>query len=189
MKEFKFYISDHQWNENQWDTSRIGWITTIDPTYYNREQAHIKFNNLLHSKLATLKKKVKIPMFCMAFTSPSTKKDGNNVSTKAYAIEILAENSVQMLQTFKTLLVGDKMAVFVPYSMKGKFPAAYIQAIKFQTSNSTKSRIVVLENISEDMMFYLGPYITTTQGVRDLLADSLGSSFVQDCTQYYHGKP
>jgi hypothetical protein len=31
LKEFKFYITDHQWTENQWDTTRIGWITTINP--------------------------------------------------------------------------------------------------------------------------------------------------------------
>jgi hypothetical protein len=93
-------------------------------------------------------------MFRMAFTSPSTQRDGNNASTKAYAIEILTENSVQMLLTLKTILVGDDMTAFVPYSMKGKFPSAYIQAIKFQTSNLNKSRVVVLENISEDMMMF-----------------------------------
>jgi hypothetical protein len=72
MKEFKFYITDHQWTETQWDTTRIGWITTINPTYYNREQAHIKFNEVLHSKL--LAKKVKIPKFRMSFVSLTVKK-------------------------------------------------------------------------------------------------------------------
>ncbi|KAI2496023.1 hypothetical protein MHU86_18496 [Fragilaria crotonensis] len=172
MKEFKFYITDHQWNENQFDTTRIGWITSINPTYYNREQAQIKFNNLLHSKLTASHSKMKIPIFRLVFVSPTVNtQDGHMVSTKAYAIEILTEHSVQMLLVLKTLL-GEQKTIFVPYSMKAKFPAAYTQAIKFQTQNMNKTRVVVLQNISVDTMFYIGPYISTINGVLDLLADS-----------------
>jgi hypothetical protein len=171
MKEFKFYITDHQWTENQWDTSRIGWLTNINPTYYNREQAHIKFNAILQSKLAGTTKKVKIPMFRMAFVSPTTNKDGNTVSTKAYAVEVLAEDSVQMLMVLKALLEAEK-TTFVPYSMRNKYPEAYVQAIKYQTSNINKTRVVVLENISTDTMFYIGPHICALPGVIDLIADS-----------------
>jgi hypothetical protein len=167
MKEFKFYITDHQWTETQWDTTQIGWITTINPTYYNRGQAHIKFNEVLHLKL--LAKKVKIPKFRMSFVSPTVKKDGNNISTKAYAVEIMAEDSVQMLHVLKTLL-SDSMTSFVPYRMRGKYPAAYIQGIKFQTQNMSATRVVILQNISEAMMFYLGPHIFAIPGTLDLLA-------------------
>ena len=167
MREFKFYITDHQWTENNWDTTRIGWITTINPTYYNREQAQIKFSEMLHSKL--LAKKVKIPMFRMSFVSPTADKDGNTISTKAYAVEILSEDSAHMLQVLKTLL-NEAVTTFVPYSMRGKFPAAYIQAIKFQTQSMNATRVVVLQNISEAMMFYLGPHISAIPGTLDLLA-------------------
>jgi hypothetical protein len=172
MKEFKFYITDHQWAENQWDTARIGWVTTINPQFYNRDQALIKFQMRLQTKLAKLAKKVKIPMFRMAFVSPTVNKaSGNTISTKAYAIEIQAEDAVQMLQVRKSLL-DDKKTSFVPYSMKAKYPDAYIQVVKFQTLNMNQTRVVVLENISEDMMFYIGPHISAIPGVRDLLADT-----------------
>lgn len=85
LKEYKCYITDHQWMENQWDTTRLGWITTINPTFYNREQAQSKFNEMLHSKL--LAKKVKIPTFRMSFVSPTIKIGENTISTKAYAVE------------------------------------------------------------------------------------------------------
>ena len=102
MKDFKFYITDHQWNENQFDTTRIGWITSINPTYYNREQAQIKFNNLLHSKHKALGSKSKIPVFRLVFVSPTVKTErGQTLSTKAYAIELLAMNSVPMLHVLK----------------------------------------------------------------------------------------
>ncbi|KAI2489363.1 hypothetical protein MHU86_25236 [Fragilaria crotonensis] len=35
-----------------------------------------------------------------------------------------------------------------------------------------QTRVVVLQNISVDTMFYIGPYISTINGVLDLLADS-----------------
>jgi hypothetical protein len=115
---------------------------------------------------------MKIPVFRLVFVSPTVKTDANHaVSTKAYAIEILTENSVQMLLVIKTLL-GEQKTSFVPYSMRAKFPAAYIQAIKFQTQNMNQTRVVVLQNISVDTMFYIGPYISTINGVLDLLADS-----------------
>ncbi len=165
MKEFQFYITDHQWAENQWDTLRI-------PQFYNRDQALMKFHQLLQSKFAKLARKVKLPMFRMAFVSPTVNKaGGNTLSTKAYGIQVQAEDAVQMLQVLKSLFEDEKTS-FVPYSMKAKYPEAYVQAVKFQTLNMNQTRVVVLENISEDMMFYLGPHISAIPGVRDLLADT-----------------
>lgn len=74
-----------------------------------------------------------------------------------------------MMQVLKTLLCDD-MTSFAPYSMKSKFPKAYAQAIRFQTQNMTTTRVIVLQNISEGMMFYLQPHITAIDGTRDLLA-------------------
>lgn len=105
----------------------------------------------------------------MSFVSPTAEKDGNTISTKAYAIEILSETSVHMLQVLKTLLSED-VTSFVPYSMRNKYPAAYIQAIKLQTKSMNATRVVVLQNISEAMMFYLGPHICALPGTIDLLA-------------------
>jgi hypothetical protein len=74
----------------------IEWITTINPTFNNHEQAQSKFNEMLHSKL--LAKKVKIPAFRMSFVSPTVKMESNTtVSTKAYAVEVLANDSAQMM--------------------------------------------------------------------------------------------
>jgi hypothetical protein len=71
----------------------------------------------------------------MLFVSSTAYKEGTTISTKAYAVEILSADSAHMLQVLKTLL-SDAVTTFVPYSMRGKFPAAYIQAIKFQTTQA-----------------------------------------------------
>ena len=169
MKDFKFYITDHQWSETEYDTTRIGWITNLNPTYYNREQAQIKFNTFLNTRLAGLTKKVKIPQYRMVFVSPTTKTEtGKTVTTKAYAIEVLSEDAVQSLQAIKSLL-GDNVNMFVTYSMKSKFPAGYIQAILYQTLTMNQTRVIVLQNISVDVMFYITNHFTTMTGVLDIL--------------------
>lgn len=61
------------------------------------------------------------------------------------------------------------MTSFVPYSMRRKFPEAYIQAIRFQAQNMTATRVVVLQNISDAMMFYLQSHICAIPGVRGML--------------------
>jgi hypothetical protein len=165
MREYNCYVTDHQWTETQWDTTRLGFVTNYDPSFFNRTQAAAKFNEFLHSR--SLAKKTKVPLFRMVFTSPQVKHSTHTVSTKAYAIEVLHEDSVQMLQVLKTLL--SSTPVFVPYSLRRKYPEGYEKAIRYQTQMLTTSMVVILQNITSDMMFYLQPRIGQIEGVRELL--------------------
>jgi hypothetical protein len=74
-----------------------------------------------------------------------------------------------MLKVLKYLLEDEKTS-FAPYSsMKAKHPETCVQAVKFQTLNMNQTRVVILENISEDMVFfYIGPHIVSAiPGDRD----------------------
>ena len=83
---------DHHWDETQWDTTRVGFVTGHDPSFFNRtSQAAAKFNANLHSKLFS--NKIKIPKFRFMFTSPQVRHSTHTVSTKAYAIEVLSKDS------------------------------------------------------------------------------------------------
>lgn len=171
MQEYNCYVTDHQWTETQWDTTRIGFVTNYDPRFFNRTQAAAKFNEFLHSK--QLAKKTKIPLFRMVvFTSPKVKHSTHTVSTKAYAIEVLQETSVQMLLILKTLL--NSTPVFVPYTLRRKFPDGYEKAIRYQTQQLTTSMVVILQNITTDMMFYLQPQIAHVKGIRDMIPSPKG---------------
>ena len=172
MKDYQFYITDHQWTETQWSTTRIGFVTNHDPSFYNRTQAQIKFNDYLHSKQFS-KKKTKIPLFRMVFTSPQVKHPTHTVSTKAYAIEVLQEDAVQMTTVLKDLLIIDT-TVFVPYTMRHKYPDGYEKAIRYQTHLLTNSMVIILQNISSDMMFYLQDHILHVPGVLEILASPKG---------------
>ncbi len=159
MKAYQCYVTDHQWDETQWDTTRVGFVTGHDPSFFNRSQAAAKFNANLHSKL--LAKKIKIPIFRFAFTSSQVRHTTHTVSTKAYAVKVLSEDSVMMLQVLKTLL--GTTPEFVPYTLRRKYPTGYEKAIRYQTKLLTSTMVIILQNISEDMMFYLQDRISQTK--------------------------
>jgi hypothetical protein len=109
MKEYNCYVTDHQWTETQWDTTRIGFVTNYDPSFFNRTQAAAKFNEFLHSK--QLAKKTKIPLLRMVFTSPQVKHATHTVSTKAYAIEVLHHEVCFVDSKIACLLLPNWMSV------------------------------------------------------------------------------
>jgi hypothetical protein len=168
LKEYQCFLTDYQWTESQWETTRIGFITNYDPSFYNRTQAAAKFNAFLHS----LPGKTKIPKFRLVFTSPQVRHPTHTVSTKAYAIEVLQEDSSSMLQVLKSLL--NDTPAFVPYSYRKKYPAGFEKAIRYQTTLLTSTMVVILQNISSDMMFYLQPHIMQIPGVRDMVESPKG---------------
>ena len=169
MKEYQCYVTDHQWNETQWDTTRIGFVTNHDPSFFNRTQAAAKFNDLLYSKQTT---KLKIPMFRFVFSSPQVRHPTHTVSTKAYAVEVLHEDTTQMLQVLQTTLRDTP--IFVPYTLCRKYPDGYEKAIRYQTQGLTSSMVIILQNLTTDMMFYLQPRILKTHGVRDIIPSPKG---------------
>ena len=45
------FLNEHHWNEDTWDTNKIGFVTKLDPSFYTPEQAHMKFTELLKDKI------------------------------------------------------------------------------------------------------------------------------------------
>ena len=85
------YLQEHYWNEDAWDTTKIGFVTKMDPNFYNPDQAHTKFTDYLKDQIKKIqgRTKIKIPQFRMVFSSPKIRNDTNQtISTKAYAIEV-----------------------------------------------------------------------------------------------------
>ena len=171
LKDYNCFISDHQWSETEWDTTRVGFVTNIDPSFYNRTQAHQKFTEIFQSR--ELVRKAKIPQFRMVFSSPQVRHATHTVSTKAYAVEVLQENSPQMLQVMQTLFRDTP--IFVPYTLRRKYPDGYEKAIRYQTHLLQGTMVVILQHISSDIMFYLQENIMTVPGVRALLESPKGS--------------
>ena len=124
-------------------------------------QAQVKCNTELRKRAEVTTanpKRIKIPQFRMVFSSVrADTQTGQKVATKAYSVEVCNADIILMMQTLKSYLKDTP--VFVPYTMRRKFPDGFAKAIRYQTQQLTSSMTVVLENISDDMMFYLKPHI------------------------------
>jgi hypothetical protein len=172
LKDNMCYLTEHHWNEDTWDTNKIGFVTKLDPSFYNPDQAHTKFTELLKEKIKKLetRTKIKIPLFRMVFASPKIRNTSNQtISTKAYAIEVKHEDTQAMLQTLKSLLRDTP--VFVPFSMRHKFPEGFTKAIKYQTQLLTSTMVIVLQYLHPDMMFHIDEFIKAIDGVIDIMPD------------------
>jgi hypothetical protein len=166
LQQYQCFLTDHQWNETQWETTRVGFVTNYDPSFYNRTQTAAKFDAFVHSH--PLFKKMKLAKFRMVFTSPQVRYPTHTaVSTKAYAIEVLQEDLQAMLQILKSIL--NDTPAFIPYSYRKKYPAGFEKAIRYQTTLLTSTMVVILQNVSPDMMFYLQPRLMQIPGVRDMV--------------------
>jgi hypothetical protein len=172
LRDNSCFLHEHSWNEDEWDTTKIGFVTKLDPNFYNPEQAYTKFTSYLKEQIKQLqgRTKIKIPKFRMVFSSPKIRNDKNQtISTKAYAVEVKHEDAMLMLQTLKSLLRDTP--VFVPFSMRNKFPDGFAKAIKYQTQMLTSTMVIVLQYLHPDMMFHIDELIKAINGVIDIMPD------------------
>ena len=165
------YISEHQWSEKEWDTTTIGFVTNLDPGFYDRHQAQTKFHSILLKKASDVSNrrlKIRIPAFKMTFATPTTILKDHRFSTKAYAIEVKRDDQVPMMQTLKSLM--QDTSIFVPFAMRYKYNEGFAQAIKFQTHQLSENMTIVLQNINESSMYYVENHIRSIEGVQDIVA-------------------
>lgn len=68
-----------------------------------------------------------------------------------------------MIEILKTLL--NASPEFVPYTLQRKYPDGYEKAIGYQTQILTSSMVVILQNTTSAMMFYVQPHMIAIPGV------------------------
>jgi hypothetical protein len=165
LREHKVYLTEHRWSETVWNTTQLGFVIGLDPQFYDPEQA---MSRVTQDLLKNVTGKSKIPLFRMAFCSPSmTTKDGRNLRTKAYAIETEKSSSMELLRIVK--LAYKDNGKFVPFQMRSKFPDIFAKAISMQTTVLASHRTIVMNNIGTDAMLYLSHWIEQLEGVQDIV--------------------
>ena len=151
LREHQCYLTEHQWTEEEWDTTQIGFVTGMDPNFYTASQAQVKFNQEIRKRAEVTihnTKRIKIPQFRMVFASIRAEtKTGQKVSTKAYSIKACNSDSLLMMQTLKSYL-KETPELFVPYNMRRKFPDGFAKAIRYQTHKLASSMTIVLLDAS-----------------------------------------
>ena len=172
VNEHNFFVNDHRWNETEWDTMQLGFFFGIDPSFYDVDQATAQITETIKTALGGKK----IPKFRIAFTSPKTTYGRRTISTKAYAIESQRSSSHEMISILKKAF--KTTGAFVPYQMRRKHPESFQKMIRAQTSVLANNRIIHLNHIGSEAMYYMTDHIMAVPGVKAILptkhADQLG---------------
>ena len=163
LKDHNFYVNEHRWNETEWDTTQLGFFFGIDPSFYNVDQATAKITAEIQKAMAGKR----IPKFKLVFTSPKVTSGRKSISTKAYAIESQRQASQELIQVLKTAFKST--GAFVPYQMRNKHPDAFTKLIKAQTHLLAKNRVINLNHIGTEAMYYMSDHIQSVMGVQALL--------------------
>ncbi|KAI2506420.1 hypothetical protein MHU86_8046 [Fragilaria crotonensis] len=63
-------------------------------------------------------------------------------------------------------------SAFVPFQMRTRHPEAYVRFILQQTKSMSDHHVIITNNFSTDVMYYLVDYIKAIDGVIDVVAST-----------------
>jgi hypothetical protein len=164
LRKHNCFLTEHRWTEDVWNTTQLGFIQGLDPQYYDIAHAT--------SKVATEVKrhfpaKTKLPKFHLAYCTPKITFKGKELRTKAYAIETEKCTSTDMMKILKS--VYRISTEFTSFQMRAKHPEAFARIIRRQTDTISNNHVIILNNMSEDTMYYLSDRILSVEGVLDVI--------------------
>ncbi|KAI2495318.1 hypothetical protein MHU86_19217 [Fragilaria crotonensis] len=165
LRKHNCFLTEHRWTEDVWNTTQLGFIQGLDPQYYDLAHATSKVATELKRHFPS---KTKLPKFYLAFCTPTIKYKGKDFRTKAYAIETEKSTSMEMLKILK--LVYRESTDFTSFQLRNKHPEAYVRILLQQTKMISNNHVIILNNVSNDAMYYLSDRILSVEGVRDVIA-------------------
>ena len=161
LKEHNFYVNEHRWSEEDWDVLQIGFMFGIDPTFYDVDQATAKITDDIAKYGST---RTKAPKFKLVYSTPKVTSGKKDTRTKAYAIETHRSAAVEMSKLLKE--VYRTTGEFVPFEMRRRKPHDFKKILQAQTKMIVSHRVVVLNHIGADAMYYLVDHIQAITGVK-----------------------
>jgi hypothetical protein len=173
LRKHNCFLTEHRWTEDVWNTTQLGFIQGLDPQYYDLAHATSKVATEIKRHFPS---KTKLPKFHLAYCTPKISLNGKELRTKAYAIETEKSTSTEMMKVLKS--VYRTSTAFTSFQMRAKNPDAFARIIRRQTETISNSHVIILNNMSEDTMYYLMDRILSVEGVLDVIsapnADHLG---------------
>ncbi|KAI2503137.1 hypothetical protein MHU86_11328 [Fragilaria crotonensis] len=162
LRRNKVYLTMHNWSEDIWNTTHLGFIMGVDPQFLDDVNAKTRISNDIKNALP----RAKVPRFELVFTTPSISINNQTVQTKAFAIETERSTSTELMKILKLAYKDTK--AFVPFQMKQKNPEAYQRIVLQNSKLMAGNHIIVLNNIGPDVMYYLKDHILAIKGIKDV---------------------
>ena len=154
----------HGWSEDEIRISNIGFFVGFDPTNILNDDMEEWVRKQIFENTGTSLKK--IPKFRCGFSSPFlVDDDDNRFSTKTFDLQCRQQDAREMIELLSTTF--NENPPFMFHRVRHSNPDTYRRAILRQNSYLKKCRVVPIEGLSTDMLWYgMRSHITSIAGVR-----------------------
>jgi hypothetical protein len=163
LKSNDCWLKNHDWDESVWDTAQAGHLIGINPAHYTPSEATRKLSKQIEAKV-----NFKVPPIRLVYTSPrSNSSGGNEVRSKAYAVEFARADAAVVLRALKDTFTGTRQ--FLMAKLRFTHPIAYANALKLQNQHLASVYVLPLLNLTDDAIWYIEGKIKAVEGVTDIV--------------------
>ena len=173
LRKVNTKITTHLWKEDETRIANLGFHVGVDPSNHLKED----FEQTIRTKIATETNKniKKIPRFQCAFTSPFlVDTEGNRISSKSDDIQCKQDDAADLIKLLQQTY--QKNPTFVFHKMRHQNLSAYRNAIRKQNLYLANSRVVPIQGVHEEQMFYLENELLASTGIQSVLRHKLSAT-------------
>jgi hypothetical protein len=158
LKQTTTYLRAHFWKTDEVLLQDIGFLVSFVPTKHSKEHVAQKMFESCEAYHDVDWKQA--PPFKLIHAQPKIRLAGKQqvLKTHAFSVQVLTKDSSNMNQFLRKIY--EKEHLFVPYSMKQKFPVAVAKVILQQNRLIHDTWVIVLIGITREMMSSLDAIIT-----------------------------
>jgi hypothetical protein len=163
-------LTTHLWKEDETRIANLGFHVGVDPSNHLKED----FENSIRKKIAAVtNRNIKnIPHFQCAFTSPYLMdENGNKTSSKSYDIQCRQQDAAELIKLLQQTYQVNPTFIF--HKMRHQNLTAYRNAIRKQNLYLSRSRVVPIQGVHEEQMFYLENELLASNGILSALRHKL----------------
>ena len=159
-------MTTHMWSEDETDIAVLGFMVKIDPSNHLKEEFESAVRSKIHIKTGRSYKN--IPRFQCGYTTPYVRHDdGTSDRTKSYDIQCRRKDAKDLIAILQETYKKDPTFMF--HRARHTNLQIYINAVRRQNNYLSKTRIVPIKGIHEEIMFYLTHELEGIQGVEKIL--------------------
>jgi hypothetical protein len=167
LRENKIHISNHEWKEEDWDVTVVGFLTHIYPESMPSEHA----TKIVSGLFKTSHHRQKPPLFRVKPVLVRGKTSGGMATTRAFGIEVKRSDIKAMQEAIKSNL---DPGIFVPFQMKQVNETAYNKAVEYVASKNANIWTIVIQYMSEGSFFKLEEKFKALPSVEHVIYDPAG---------------
>ena len=159
LNDHNCFLREHLWDEQEWDVQQIGFVTGYNPKYYTPERV----TNCIRARICKAMPRAKVPKFQTVLKTHKILHQGRTSSTQAFTIELPTHSVPQFIPILKD--VTKNTQEYVAFQMRRRNPEAFQGAICYQNHLLHNQRVVMINNLGTEAMYYLTDRIQVIQGV------------------------